>query len=215
MERGLWRSSPLTPVELRQRANEVEKLGPPPFLDGKLIVDPEHPSVRPPVRLAMEGIEPVRHGPDVLAIVRQPGVDESVFFPAQRGRDLADRQLRMVLNAPKHAATMSDLDRLYRGDGIAREQRGTLGQTFDFVRMQGRRIPYGRSTLQKRVTDPSARPGYPPRNPPSSRSAILRILPPAAATATCKPAHEPKEGVPDSKTVRMNCNCRRTGGVSL
>ena len=50
--------------------------------------------------------------------------------------------------------------------------------------------------------------------PASIRAGILRTVPPAAATATCKPAHEPKDGTPEAKTARMKSSCRSTSAVS-
>ncbi len=200
--------------EPRERFDEVAHLGDPQPLVGDLLVQAQLPSKVASFGLLVQGFDLSRVRPHVVMIPGQAGLDQAVCLSAKGTGHLVEADLGMVLYAPEHAAVETDLGGLHSGQAVAGEQHGARRQRLNLVRVDGRGVVRGGTASQERMRAARLGRRYPPRKGGLLPACVGRTLPPGETAATCKPAHEPKDGAPEANTDRMNATVRRVSGVS-
>ena len=136
---------PLSPLDPRRQHLEfdpVRHLADPQLLVEHILADAVPPRQPHAMRVAVERIEIVREGLDVVRVGEEAFLDQPRADAAHDRRDFAQRIFRMILHRPGHRAVGADFRALHVRHRIGGEHGGARRQRLDLVEMHGRRVEH-------------------------------------------------------------------------
>ena len=118
---------------------------------GDLLVEPKNPCEIPAIRSFVKGFD---HGRIRLKSLQAAGISlahQVLTLTPQSSRHLVQIKFGMVLHAPEHSSSMSDLDCLNLGDGVEGQQRPSFRQCLRLVGVESRSVKRGGPARKKRM----------------------------------------------------------------